>query len=134
MRPPIEQELAAVHESGHCVAARQAFATASWLPRPMPSPIIRYVEITQTPSGWTGVCVAKCVYSTRGPDCIAPRYRDLMERQILVKLSGGIAESVYRGVRLPKGDIGDSPQSPVSADHTNGTLVLWFGDQRPWSA
>ena len=33
-------------------------------------------------------------------DCIAPRYRPLMEAQVVVHLAGGVAEWLYRGEAL----------------------------------
>jgi hypothetical protein len=97
--PSAELVSAAHHEAGHAVAIVLAFSDAAWLPKPPPPLPVRYVEITQDAAGqWGGSCVGKNIYSTRWPArCIAPRYRPLMERQILVELSGGIAESIYRG-------------------------------------
>ena len=35
----------------------------------------------------------------RSLDCILPRYRPLMEAQVIIHLAGGIAEAIHRGVR-----------------------------------
>ena len=63
--------------------------------------LVRYVEITEDTLGqWGGCCVGPDIYSVRWPiACIAPRYRDLMERQITISLSGGCAEAIARGER-----------------------------------
>jgi len=99
--PSPDASAAAFHESGHAVAIVRAFRDAAWLPRPPPQVIVRYVEITQTASGeWTGCCASANVYSMRWDiSCIAPRYRDLMERQIIIHLAGGVAEALHRGER-----------------------------------
>jgi hypothetical protein len=47
-----------------------------------------------------GACVGLDIYSMKWDiACIAPRYRDLMERQVCIHLAGGIAEAIHRGVR-----------------------------------
>jgi hypothetical protein len=71
------------------------------LPNPLPRLLVRHVEITQdTPGQWGGNCVATSIYSTNWPiECIAEPFRDLMERQIVVHLAGGIAETISRGER-----------------------------------
>jgi hypothetical protein len=87
------------HESGHAVATVLAFRNAAWLPRPPPSLPVRYVEVTED----DGNCVGADIYSTRwaAEDRIAPHYRPLMEWQVVIELSGGIAEALYRGERRP---------------------------------
>jgi hypothetical protein len=56
---------------------------------------VRYVEIVEsTPSQWSGNCVGMDIYSARW--CIAPRYRDLMEAQVVLELAGGVAEAERR--------------------------------------
>ena len=37
-----------------------------------------------------------------GPSMLAPRYRPLMEAQIVIDLAGGVAEAIYRGERRPR--------------------------------
>jgi hypothetical protein len=45
---------------------------------------VRFVEIAESASG---CCVSKDIYSIRWPvECIAPRYRELMERQVIIEL------------------------------------------------
>ena len=99
--PSTELVLAAHHEAGHAVAIVLAFRKATGLPKPPPPLLVRYVEITEdTPGQWGGCCVGPDIYSVRWPiACIAPRYRDLMERQITISLSGGCAEAIARGER-----------------------------------
>jgi hypothetical protein len=99
MRPHTELVAAAHHEAGHAVAVVTAFRDAAWLPHPPPPLPVRYVEITEdTPGQWTGNCVAFNIYSTKWPiECLAEPYRDLMERQIVIHLAGGIAEAISRG-------------------------------------
>jgi hypothetical protein len=93
-----ELELAAHHEAGHCIAVLWAFKTARWLPRPAPPLPVRYVEVVAHGSGqWGGNCVALSVYSPRWGTCIAPRFHDLMRRQAVVHLAGGVGEAIARG-------------------------------------
>jgi hypothetical protein len=94
-----EVSAAAYHEAGHAVAITMAFRDAAWLPRPPPPLPVTYVEVTDTP-GQTGSCVSLNIYSTRWSiDVISEPYRDLMERQIVIHLAGGIAEAVACGER-----------------------------------
>jgi hypothetical protein len=78
-----------------------AFRNAAWLPNPPPPLPVKFIEINDHGSGrWGGNCVAMSVYSIRWPiACIAPRFRDLMEWQIVVELAGGICEAAHRGER-----------------------------------
>jgi hypothetical protein len=89
------------HEAGHAVAIVTAFRSAVWLPYPPPLSPVRHVQVMENQTGeWSGDCVGTNIYSMRWPiDCIAPRYRDLMERQVVIHLSGGIAEAIHRGER-----------------------------------
>jgi hypothetical protein len=102
-RTPSTEVVSAVahHEAGHAVAMVLAFRHAAWLPHPPPPLLVRYVEITEhAPGQWTGSCVGPNIYSVRWPiDCIAEPYRDLMERQIVIELAGGVAEAIHRGER-----------------------------------
>ena len=46
------------------------------------------------------ICFGSDIYSMKWQiECIAPRYRDLMERQVCIHLSGGISEEILCGVR-----------------------------------
>ena len=86
---------AAYHESGHAISIADAFRSAVWLPKPAPRLPVRYVEID---ADGGGSCVGADVYSMKWDiSCIAPRYRDLMERQVVIHLSGGICEAMSRG-------------------------------------
>ena len=60
-----------------------------------------YVEIIEdTPGQWSGNCFGLDIYSTAwSEDRIAEHYRDLMERQVVIELAGGVAEAIYRGER-----------------------------------
>ena len=88
---------AAYHEAGHAVAIVLAFRTAPWLPHRAPSLPVRFVEITDDGGG---NCVGMSVYSMQWDiGVIKPRYRDLMERQVCIHLSGGISEAILSGVR-----------------------------------
>ena len=91
----------AFHESGHALAVVLAFRNAAWLPRPAPPLLVRYLEITEhSPGQWGGCCVSPDVYSMKLPVyLIAPRYRPLMEAQLVIHLAGGISEAIYRGER-----------------------------------
>ena len=98
--PSPDVSAAAFHESGHAVAIVLAFRNAAWLPKPPPPLPVRYVEITDYAAGWSGNCFATDIYSMKWPiDCIAPRFGPLMEAQVVVELSGGVAEAVFRGER-----------------------------------
>ena len=101
--PPPEVVSAAYDESGHALATVTAFRDAAWLPFPPPPLLVQHVEIAQNASGqWNGYCRSKCVYSVQWlENRIGPRYRDLMERQIVIHLAGGVAESIQRGERRP---------------------------------
>ena len=91
---------AAFHESGHAVATVWAFRDAKWLPKPPPALPVRYVEIIQNGRGWGGTCCGADIYSLKWPlDCIAERYRPLMEKQVCIHLAGGISEAVHLGIR-----------------------------------
>ena len=95
--PSPELVSAAFHEAGHAVAIVLAFRDAAWLPHPPPPLPVKYVEITDDGGG---NCVGMSVYSVKWDiSCIKPRYRDLMERQAIVHLAGGISEAIYRGER-----------------------------------
>ena len=89
---------AAYHEAGHAVAIVLAFRDAPWLPHRAPSLPVRFVEITDDGGG---NCAGMSVYSMQWSpfDVIKPRYRDLMERQVCIHLSGGISEAILCGVR-----------------------------------
>jgi hypothetical protein len=51
--------------------------------------------VESTPGEWIGNCVGTNIYSVAwSEDRIAPRYRDLMEWQIVIELAGGIALAV----------------------------------------
>lgn len=86
----------AFHEAGHGVAVVWAWRTAEWLPKPPPSPVVRYVEITDSSGSCGGANIYSCAWSE---DRLTPRYRPLMEAQIGIHLSGGIAEALARGAR-----------------------------------
>jgi len=91
---------AAYHEAGHAVAITMAFRTAVWLPNSAPQLPVKFVEIVEsTPRQWSGTCAGMNVYSMQWEDRIAPRYRDLMERQITIHLAGAVAEVLARGER-----------------------------------
>jgi hypothetical protein len=100
--PSAELVSAAHHEAGHAVAIVWSFRNATWLPKPPPRLLARYVEVTEdTPGQWTGCCVGPDIYSARWPiACIAEPYRDLMERQVVIHLAGGVAEWLYRAEAL----------------------------------
>jgi hypothetical protein len=102
-RTPSPELVSAIahHEAGHAVATVLAFRTAAWLPKPLPPFLVRYVEITEdTPGQWNGSCVGTNIYSVAWDiACIAPPFRDLMQRQITIHLAGGIAEAIHRGER-----------------------------------
>ena len=86
------------HEAGHALAAVLGFRTARWLPYPPPKPRVRSVEIVESGGRWSGHCIATNIFSTRwSSKRVSQRYRDLMERQIAVHLSGGLAEAAFRG-------------------------------------
>jgi hypothetical protein len=91
----------AFHEAGHAVAVVQTFRNAAWLPRRPPSLLVRSIGITEHASGlWSGDCMARDIYSTTWPlECIAQRYRPLMETRVTIELAGGLAEAVYCGER-----------------------------------
>ena len=99
--PSLELVSTAYYEAGHAVAIVAAFRNAGWLPRAPPALPVRCVEITEEASGqWSGCCFGSDIYSMKWPiECIAPRYRDLMERQVVIELAGGIAEAIFRGER-----------------------------------
>jgi hypothetical protein len=87
----MDTELASAHhESSHAVAIVWAFRTATWLPLPPPAMPVRYIKI----DGGNGACVGKDVYSPSFG--FAP---DLMMRQCVIHLAGGIGEAMFRGVR-----------------------------------
>lgn len=112
---------AAYHEGGHALAIVLAFRDAAWLPHRAPLLPVRYVEVT---ADGCGSCVGKDVYSTKWPvDVLVPKYRDLMERQITVHLSGGIAEAIYHGVRHGREALRFA-ESSMDADLTKAEPVL----------
>jgi hypothetical protein len=96
-----EKIWASVHESGHALATVRMFRDAEWLPHPMPELPVKYLEISQCGfREWNGNCLSKNIYSSRA-DCFSSQaYRDLMERQVIIELAGGVAESIYRDVPL----------------------------------
>ena len=99
-RPSPELVSAAFHEAGHAVATVLAFRTAKWLPKPMPRLPVRYIEITDATAGETGSCISADIYSMKWDiSVLVPRYRPLMEAQVVIELAGGIAEAIFRGVR-----------------------------------
>jgi hypothetical protein len=52
------------------------------------------------PGQWSGNCFGLDIYSTAwSEDRIAEHYRDLMERQVVIELAGGVAEAIYRSER-----------------------------------
>ena len=79
----------------------RAFRDAAWLPNPMPPVLVRSVEIAEcTPGQWVGNCVGTNIYSAEWDiACIAPRFRPLMEAQVVIHLAGGVAEAIFRGER-----------------------------------
>jgi hypothetical protein len=83
------------HEAGHAVAAVLSFRRATWLAKPPPPLLVWSIEITEdAPGQWGDNCFATDIYSVKwGIACIAPRYRDLMEAQVIVELAGGVAEA-----------------------------------------
>jgi len=85
----------AYHEAGHAVATVLAFRHALWLPMPPPPLPVRYVEIVQRDGQWSGTTAAREIYSMKWhpSDVIKPRYRPLMEAQIVIELAGGVAEA-----------------------------------------
>ena len=99
--PSPELAAAAHHESGHCIAILQAFRTAAWLPRQAPQFPVRFVQIEEVaPGEWVGDCTGANIYSTEWPvDVLVKPYRDLMERQTVIHLAGGVSEAVFRGER-----------------------------------
>jgi hypothetical protein len=89
-----DRELAvAIHEAAHAVAIVQAFRTARWLPKPPPPNPIRYVEIT---GHGTGCCIGSNVYSP-GRSPVDDDHLSLMSKQVIIEISGGIAEAFHRG-------------------------------------
>jgi hypothetical protein len=86
------------HEAGH-VATVLAFRRARWLPyERQRCPSDRAIA-EDTPGQWGGACVGLDIYSMKWDlACVAPRYRDLMEAQVVIHLAGGIAEAIHRGV------------------------------------
>jgi hypothetical protein len=102
-RTPSPELVSAVahHEAGHASGVVTALRNAAWLPNPMPQWLVRYVEITEdTRANGAAVAVSPDIYSVRWSiDCIAEPFRDLMARQIVVHLAGGIAEAICRGER-----------------------------------
>ena len=89
---------AAFHESGHAVAIVWAFRAAAWLPNPPPPLPVRFIEITDSAAGWSGSCTGANIYTTGlSLKRVGQRYRDLMERQVVIHLAGGLAESIHRG-------------------------------------
>ena len=103
-----------------------AFRNAAWLPKPMPRLPVRYVEVTDAMAGETGSCISADIYSMKWPiDCIAPRYRPLMEAQVVIHLAGGISEAIYRGERC-RGEVLRFAEANccVEADMTKAAAVL----------
>jgi len=97
MRHTPELAAAAYHESGHAVAIVTAFREAAWLPQPAPLMPVRFIEVSEDGQG---NCAGINIYSATWPiDVLVPRYRDLMERQVCIHLSGGISEAILCGVR-----------------------------------
>ena len=91
---------ASYHESGHAIAIVAAFRDARWLPGPMPSPLIRSVEITEHSDGqWTGLTRAAGIYPQNSLDRLTPRYAALAEASVMTHLAGGICEALALGER-----------------------------------
>ena len=129
----------AYHEAGHALAAVRGFRTAKWLPRPPPPLPVTCIEVTDSPTGWSGSCTALNIYSTRWSDKrVSERFRDLMERQVAIHLCGGISEAIHRGERRKEeilqfatrhcgSDIDLQRAAPVLADLSR---VTGDGEQR----
>lgn len=92
-----EKIWAAVHESAHAVATVLMFQQAEWLPGPAPLLPVKYVEIEEHAYGeWGGNCFGSNIYNSNADCYRSQAYRDLMERQVVIELAGGVAESMYR--------------------------------------
>jgi hypothetical protein len=104
---------AAHHEAAHAVSTVLAFRDAVWLPMPPPRLPVRYCEIT---SRGGGTCQSSDIYCAAWPiDCLKPRYRPLMEAQVCIELSGGVAEAIFHGVR-GRHDVVDHMETNLSID------------------
>ena len=127
-RTPSPELVSAVahHEAGHAVAIVWAFRAAAWLPNPPPPLPVRYIEITDSAAGWSGNCFATDVYSMKWPiDCIAPRFRPLMEAQVVIELAGGVAEAVFRGEQRKHAILAFAVSNcAIDADLTRAAAVL----------
>jgi hypothetical protein len=86
-----ESDLAdvAFHEAGHAVVVHWAFATAKWLPNPRPPQPVRFFAIR---NDGTGTCASARIYVPG----MMPVHIDLIERQIVADLAGGVAEARAR--------------------------------------
>ena len=94
-----DSELAAAahHESGHALATVMSFREAVWLPQPAPLMPVRFIEVSEDGQG---NCVGTNIYSaTWDVSVIQPRFRPLMESQVIIHLSGGVSEAILCGVR-----------------------------------
>jgi hypothetical protein len=90
----VTTELAtAIHEAGHAVATVLAFRKAHRPPKPPPRNPIRFVEIGED---GTGNCQAANLY-TPGRSGITDDNFSLMTAQVIIEISGGIAEGFNRG-------------------------------------
>jgi hypothetical protein len=93
-RPKELVSAVAHHEGAHALATVLAFRDAAWLPRPAPSPVVSFVEITNTSGQWIGCCRSRNIYSGRNDEPC----RDLMEKQIGIYLAGAVGEAISRSV------------------------------------
>ena len=80
----------------------------------------------ETPPRWSGNCFATDVYSMKWPiDCIAPRFRPLMEAQVVIELAGGVAEAVFRGEQRKHAILAFAVSNcAIDADLTRAAAVL----------
>jgi hypothetical protein len=84
---------------------------------------VRLCEITEHAGRWSGHCIARSIYSTSwNIKCVTPRYRPLMEAQVMIDLAGPISEAIHRGERDVLRFAESHCEMAVDLDHANAVL------------
>ena len=117
---------AAYHESGHAIATLWAFRRVTPLPNPRPRSPVAYVEIANDSGNCYSTDIYCCAWSE---DRLTVTNRAAMEAQVIIELSGGIAEALHRGEWRKRAILGYSQRHcQCDTDLTKARAVL--GDLR----